>query len=173
MKLFPKRSYGLLGPASLLFLTWLGAGCASDVTLLAVPEAVAGCESPTADELNPEAPMLPGRQCMACHTKGGQAERRAWVVAGTVFDNLTAKCNTQGLEGVKVEIADSKRKVLLTLYTNRAGNFFSAEPIDTTGIIARVSKDGKVKEMQGVMTSGDCIVCHRPGGVSGGRIYLN
>ena len=64
-----------------------------------------------------------------------------WTAAGTVFDSPTAKCNTQGLPGVKVEISDSKRKVLITLYTNRSGNFFTSEPIDFSAIVARVSKD--------------------------------
>ena len=178
MKSFPNRYLTRLGAAPLALLTWLGlylgaAGCASDVNLSAVPEAQNGCEAPTPDELNPEAPMLPGRHCIGCHVSGGQASRRAWTAAGTVFDSPTAKCNTQGLEGVKVEIADSNRKILITLYTNRSGNFFTAEPFKSSAIIARISKDGKWKEMQGVMTTSDCGSCHFPGGIAGGRIYLN
>ena len=45
----------------------LGAvACADDVNLDAVPGAAAGCEPPSADNLVPEAPMLPGRHCIAC-----------------------------------------------------------------------------------------------------------
>lgn len=180
----PQR--GLLAHFSLLSIAWLGlaVGCAPAVDLGAVPQAVAECEDATDAELNPEATMLPGRDCMTCHRAqgfptaanqlpDGQASRRAWTAAGTVFDSPTAKCNSQGLEGVKVEIADSTRKVLITLYTNRVGNFFTSEPINFSGIIARVSKDGKIREMQGIMASADCPSCHRPTGIAGGRIYLN
>jgi len=195
MKLPSKRSRDPRGPAphpglparsSVLFFAWLGllVGCAPAVDLGAVPQAVAECEAATDAELNPEATMLPGRDCMTCHRAqgfptaanqlpDGQASRRAWTAAGTVFDSPTAKCNSQGVAGVKVEIADSTRKVLITLYTNRVGNFFTSEPINFSGIIARVSKDGKVREMQGIMASADCPSCHRPTGIAGGRIYLN
>lgn len=163
------------GPAALLALALLGpaVGCESEVNLAAVPQAVNECEPPTNDQLIPEAPMLPGRNCSVCHSPSGQASRRTWTASGTVFDSPNAKCNTQGLADVKVEIADATRKVLITLYTNRSGNFFTSEPISFTGIIARVSKDGKFKEMQGAMVNANCNDCHYPGGIAGARIYLN
>ena len=182
MKLPSIRCHRGLGPLSFLTLAGLAgltglilatADCAPPVDLAAAPKAVAGCEPPTADELVPEAPMLPGRDCSVCHSPTGQASRRVWTAAGTVFDSPDAKCNTQGVPGVKVEIADKNRKILITLYTNRSGNFFTSEPIDFTGIIARVSKDGKFKEMQGLQPNAFCPECHYPGGVAGGRIYLN
>jgi mono/diheme cytochrome c family protein len=150
-------------------------GCAADVDLAAVPQAVAGCEAPTDDELVPEAPMLPGRHCIACHNPMGQASRRVWTAAGTVFDSPTANCNTGGIDNVKVEILDPvhNNQVIITLYTNRTGNFFTAEPRNFTAITARVSKDGKMRQMQGTMATADCIACHYPGGAAGGRIYLN
>lgn len=148
------------------------AGCAPPVNIAAVPQAVNGCDAPTADELVPEAPMLPGRNCLVCHSPDGQASRRVWTAAGTVYANADDKCN-QGLEGVKVEIADATRKILITLTTNRSGNFFTSEPIDFRGVIARVSKDGKFKEMQGAMVNAYCPECHYPGGIAPGRIFLN
>ena len=162
------------GPAVLLGLALLSplAGCESGVNLAAVPQAVNECDPATADELIPEAPMLPGRNCSVCHSPTGQAGRRTWTASGTVFDSPNAKCN-QGLAGVKVEIADATRKVLITLTTNRSGNFFTSEPINFSGIIARVSKDGKFKEMQGAMVNANCNDCHFPGGIAGARIYLN
>lgn len=165
------------GPAVRPALLWLAllapaAGCESEVNLAAVPQAVNECDPPTADELIPEAPMLPGRNCSVCHSPTGQASRRTWTASGTVFDSPNAKCS-QGLADVKVEIADATRKVLITLYTNRSGNFFTSEPINFSGIIARVSKDGKFKEMQGAMVNANCNDCHFPGGIAGARIYLN
>ena len=64
----------------------------------------------------------------------------------------------------------------MTLYTNRTGNFFTAEKFDTSNIIARITgPDGKFREMQAGSSNGsaDCGSCHFPGGVAGGRIYLN
>lgn len=152
----------------------LGIGaCGGDVNIAAVPEAVAGCEAPRPDDLVPEAPMLPGRRCMACHKQSGQAGDLPWTAAGTVYASPSSACNTGGLEGVKVELADETRKVLITLYTNRSGNFFTAEPLPFSRLIARVSKDGKIKEMQTPAPSADCASCHLPGGLAGGRIYLN
>ena len=108
MKLLSKHCRRRRGPASLTFITWLGlglglglgaSGCASEVNLAAEPEAINGCEAPSEDNLNPEAPMLPGRHCIGCHKAGGQASRRAWVAAGTVYASPTSSCNTQGLKG--------------------------------------------------------------------------
>ncbi|MFO0579054.1 MAG: hypothetical protein U1A78_34050 [Polyangia bacterium] len=155
-----------------LLILGIGA-CAADVNLGAVPEAVAGCEAPSADNLAPEAPMLPGRRCLACHKGAGQAGDLVWTAAGTVYASPSSACNTGGLDGVKVELADETRRVLITLYTNRSGNFFTAEPLRYSRLIARVSKDGKVKEMQTPAPSGDCASCHLPGGAAGGRIFLN
>jgi len=148
-------------------------GCAEDVNLDAVQGAAAGCEVPSADNLNPEAPMLPGRECIACHKVGEQAGGKVWTAAGTVFGSPVSHCNSAGLDGVKVELADQNRKVLITLTTNRAGNFFTAEKLLYETLIARISKDGKVKEMIQPVTDGNCPYCHRPGGAAGGRIYLN
>jgi hypothetical protein len=156
-------------------LVAVSGGCAADVDLAAVPEAADGCEPPTPEELVPEPPMLPGRHCLACHTESGQASRRIWTAAGTVFDSPTAACNSGGMADVKVEILDTRQdnRVLITLYTNRTGNFFTAEPIDFSSITARVSKNGLTRQMVGNMPSADCPACHRPGGFAGGRIYLN
>lgn len=155
-----------------LGLALLFAGC-TDVNVDAVPGAAAGCEAPSADNLVPQAPMLPGRDCLACHMAGSQAGDLPWTAGGTVYASPNSNCNTGGLEGVKVELADENRKVLITLTTNRAGNFFTAEKLLYQTMIARVSKDGKIKEMAQPVTTGNCASCHRPGGAAGGRIYLN
>ncbi|HND11097.1 MAG TPA: hypothetical protein PKI49_08285 [Pseudomonadota bacterium] len=162
-----KARWGLLLPLLLWF-----SGC-SEVNVDAVPGAAAGCEAPSEDNLVPQAPMLPGRDCLACHVAGSQAGDLPWTAGGTVYASGSSTCNTGGLEGVKVELADETRKVLITLTTNRAGNFFTAEKLLYQTMIARVSKDGKVKEMTQPVTTGNCASCHRPGGAAGGRIYLN
>lgn len=137
------------------------------------PGAVAGCEAPGPGDLDPQPIMLPGRRCAACHDKGHQAGNRVWTAAGTVYDRIDSPCNSGVVAGAKVEIADETRKVLVTLFTNSRGNFYTSEPLRYTGIIVRVSKDGKMREMQGAMGSTDCASCHLPGGAAGGRVYLN
>lgn len=158
---------------ALLFgLLALPAGCGHpDLSL--EPSAVAGCEAPEPGDLEPQPIMLPGRRCAACHEKGHQAGNRVWTAAGTVYDSPSSPCNTGVVAGAKVEIADETRKVLVTLTTNSRGNFYTSEPLRFTGIIVRVSKDGKVREMQSPMASTDCASCHFPTGAAGGRVYLN
>lgn len=161
---------------SLLFLALgLGGACASEVNLAAVPEAAAGCEQPVEALLAPQPPMLPGRHCIACHTENGQADGFNWTAAGTVYANKNSACNSGGLEGVKVEIADSTRKILITLFTNRTGNFYTSEVRDFSNVIVRISKDGVTKEMKTPQPTADCPSCHYPGNLRGapGRIYLS
>ncbi len=162
----------LLGLLALLPLLVTGPGC-GHVDINQEPSSAAGCEPPQAEDLEPQPIMLPGRRCAACHEKGHQAGRRVWTAAGTVYDRPDSPCNSGVVAGAKVEIADETRKVLVTLYTNSRGNFYTSEPLRYTGIIVRVSKDGKTREMQGAMGSTDCASCHYPGGSAGGRVYLN
>lgn len=148
---------------------WLS-GCAGPVVLKT--EDAAGCEAPSADNLVPEAPMLPGRHCMGCHKDGGDS-RYTWTAAGTVFGSLNSSCNTGGLDGVRVDIVDETNRLLITLTTNRAGNFYTSENLNFTRIKAKVSKGGKSKVMNSVQPNADCPSCHYPGGSAGGRIYLD
>jgi mono/diheme cytochrome c family protein len=121
--------------------------------------------------------MLPGRHCMACHKDGGQAGLRVWTAAGTVYGSPTAPCNTGGLPGIRIDIADALQNnlILITLYSNRTGNFFTAEARDFRHIIARVTDEstGRFKQMTNIAPTGDCGSCHFAGGAAGGPIFLN
>jgi hypothetical protein len=161
------------GARLLCAVVLLHGACGAPVDIAAVPAAILGCEAPNADNLSPKPPMLPGRHCQACHTPGGQAGEFAWTASGTVFARPDASCDTGGLSGVKVEIADATNLVVITLYTNRAGNFYTSEDRDFSKIRVRISKDDKVKEMVTFQPSADCPSCHYPGGAAGGRIFLD
>ena len=147
-------------------------GCAPPVDLQAAPDAQVKCEAPSPESLNPTARMLPGRFCEACHVKDGQASYRTWTASGTVYGKPDASCNEGGLEGVLVELLDANDRVLITLTTNRSGNFFTAEDLGLGAFRARISKDGKMREMSGLQPTGGCAACHYPGGVAPGRIFL-
>lgn len=151
----------------------LCAACEAGVSLDAAPDARAGCEAPSDDGLAQTARMLPGRVCQACHIAGGQAGSVAWTASGTIYARADARCNDEGVEGVKVELLDEADRTLIVLTTNRAGNFFTAESLPAVGIRARLHKDGRVREMMGLQGSTACASCHRPGGTAPGRIYLD
>lgn len=158
--------------APLLAGTVFVGGCV-EPNLDDIPSAAAGCEQPTNELLRAEAVMLPGRQCLECHNARGQADSLVWTAAGTIFNSPTAKCNTDGVEGVSVQLSDESGNVLITLTTNRTGNFFTAEPIKFRQLRVRISKDSKVREMTTMPGVGDCASCHQPGAQANARIYLN
>jgi len=158
-----------------MVLAALLTGCEAPVSLQAAPDAVAGCELPTSENLNQTARMLPGRTCQSCHIRDGEASSLIWTASGTVYGRPDSMCNEGGLEGVKVELLDATNRVLLSLTTNRSGNFFTAEPINAPRFRVRLSKDGKVQEMQGLQPTGACAACHYPNSAAGapGRVYLD
>lgn len=156
---------------SLIALVYVA--CEPGVSLEAAPDAKAGCEAPSDDGLAPTARMLPGRVCQACHVRGGQAGALAWTASGTIDARADARCNDEGVEGVEVELLDEADRPLIVLTTNRAGNFFTAEPLPAVGIRARLRKQGRAREMTGLQGSAACASCHRPGGVAPGRVYLD
>lgn len=150
-------------------------GCDGPVDLALAPDAVAKCEAPTEQSLNATARMLPGRMCQACHIQGGEAHLLTWTASGTVYARPDSACNEGGIEGVQVDLLDAKNTVLLTLTTNRSGNFFTSEPIDAPYFRVRLRKEGKCQEMTGLQPTGACAGCHYPSSDTNapGRVYLD
>ncbi len=114
---------GMKKASAFIALGLLLAHCVPQVDPATVSEAETQCEPATPDLLVEEAPMLPGRHCDTCHSSSGQASNRVWTAAGTVYGSPTSPCNSGGLEGVRVDLADQTQRILITLYTNRTGNF--------------------------------------------------
>ncbi len=71
--------------------------------------------------------MWPGQDCMACHSAGGLASGRQWTVAGTVFPAPDAPPDA-GVANAEVLVTDANGTAL-TLLTNSAGNFYTAETL--------------------------------------------
>jgi len=92
-----------------------------------------------------EGPMMePGSDCLECH---GGGEARRWTVAGT-----------WGGQGNQVALRDAAGKTV-ALRTNRAGNFWTAEPL---AFPLSVSVNGQA--MPAAVADGSCNSCHGGGG---------
>lgn len=71
--------------------------------------------------------MTPGQDCMQCHTANGLASARVWTVAGTVYADPLAEPDG-GLLNAQILVMDHVG-TQLTLLSNEAGNFYTAEPL--------------------------------------------
>lgn len=87
----------------------------------ALSAALLGCDPTNKPTMNP------GQDCMTCHVAGGQASSLPWSAAGTVFKAYDSP-DTDGVQGVHVLITDALGKSV-SLHTNQAGNFYTAEPL--------------------------------------------
>jgi hypothetical protein len=120
------------------------------------------------DEGSPD--MHPGKSCIDCHAQG---EGPRFIVAGTVFKELTEPDDTYGVKGVVVQLTDAKGKVI-RLTTNAAGNFMLRAHGNTIvfPFTAKVLFQGREGEMVTPQSTGNCAACHTAHGANGapGRI---
>lgn len=130
------------------------------------------CTSMTTWNLGDEgsSSMHPGGACINCHSSGGEGPR--YTIAGTVFPTAHEPLDCNGASGATVVITDAAGAVL-TLPTNRAGNFYSRTALKLP-YSAKVVVGGKERAMGATQMSGDCNSCHTDTGASGapGRIML-
>jgi hypothetical protein len=113
--------------------------------------------------------MHPGLDCIACHAKG---EGPKFQVAGTVYAKVDEKDDYFGVEGVSVQLTDSKG-VVATLATNKAGNFYSGRGASLSLPLSVKLLSGKAERVMGMKAPmGDCASCHTATGKNGapGRI---
>ncbi len=111
--------------------------------------------------------MLPGSDCLSCHSSGsGAGEARPFTAAGTVFSDIDGGAPASG---ATVRITDAMgRSVELT--TNAAGNFYTRQPL-TAPLQAQVTYGGTTRQMANPVSSGACNGCHKCGGAAGGKLY--
>jgi hypothetical protein len=113
--------------------------------------------------------MSPGENCLECHGGGtlpggsatvGDAEDEGprWTIAGTVYRSFTAPAG-DGLQGAKVHVRDAGGRAL-TLRTNRAGNFYTAERVQFP-LRVSVEYGADLLEMELDAAYGGCNACHR------------
>jgi hypothetical protein len=112
--------------------------------------------------------MRPGWDCIDCHRQEGPD----FAYAGTVHASLTDPDDCRGVPGVKVELLDGNDQVFATTTTNLAGNFFFDEDVSFREFRARLTYQGRTREMGSLQGYGGCNSCHSPSGDGGapGRI---
>ncbi len=117
--------------------------------------------------------MHPGANCIECHAGNGAPD---FSFAGTVMGAYDDQADCRGIPDVLVEIIDANGGVALSMTTNIAGNFYST--VDANAIAmpytARLSYDGRTREMLTPQADGNCMTCHTDMGTGGapGRIVL-
>lgn len=110
--------------------------------------------------------MLPGADCLACHSADVPVEGPNFTAAGTLFTDLQG---TEPLAGATVRIIDADGNTI-ELTTTAAGNFYTNDPI-AMPFTASVEIDGESREMITEPTTGACNSCHNCGGAAGGKLY--
>ena len=133
------------------------ATAACDTTNEACALGVGGCRGE-----GPE--MLPGSNCLACHSGGGRIPE--WTAGGTAFKDVDGSAP---LKNVIVRVTDSTGKVV-EMTTNVEGNFYTNRSL-TPPLRAEIEKDGAVRAMAGEVPTGACSECHACEGAAGGKLY--
>lgn len=142
------------------------------VSLLACSDGDGG-DAPLVDRTKTGPLMRSGENCLSCHRAGGQAQRRPWTAAGTVFRSAESPLD-DGVEGATIEITDAAGKKV-TLVSNAVGNFYTAEPL-TKPLMMAIEYEGRRQEMPIPLDAdGACNACHsHPDAIGGakGRIRI-
>ncbi|HVO31935.1 MAG TPA: hypothetical protein VMV18_14410 [bacterium] len=116
----------------------------------------------------PSAEMHPGGDCIGCHARSG-GSAPSFVIAGTVYPNLDAPMDCDGVAGATVTLTDAAGKVW-GLYTNEAGNFALAAkdaPDFVFPFRAQITYQGQTNEMDPAQGNGSCNACHTLDGENG------
>lgn len=150
-----------------LFLLLACAPKTGDDTSTTCDESNEACGPGTCDGEGGE--MLPGSDCLACHSSSGAKEEGeeggTFTAAGTVYADLDG---TSPLSGATVRITDAGG-FIHELTTNSVGNFYTDQPL-TFPIAAEVEVDGTVQPMGTSVDVGGCNSCHMCAGSAGGKL---
>ncbi|MBK9517641.1 MAG: hypothetical protein IPO09_09865 [Anaeromyxobacter sp.] len=123
---------------------------------LAATLLLSACGESEGDE---GATMLPGSDCLSCHT-GGEPGR--FTAAGTVF---TGGTDSTGAAGVTVTLTGSGGGQSVTLTTNAVGNFYTSVALTPPIGVAVAGNGGSVGRPS--HNGGACGSCHAQGNQAG------
>lgn len=118
--------------------------------------------------------MHPGGACISCHEQDDDAP--LLHAGGTVYPTAHEPDDCHGSAGAIVEITDATGQIF-SLTTNANGNFLiEQDEVDSfvTPISARVLYQGRQRQMEQQVETGNCNSCHTEAGSNGapGRIML-
>ncbi|MCB9793579.1 MAG: hypothetical protein H6741_12725 [Alphaproteobacteria bacterium] len=109
--------------------------------------------------------MLPGSDCLSCHSPGRMDDDESLTVGGTVYvDHL----GSDATQGAIVRVIDSEGR-MVEMTSNRTGNFYSGRSLRPP-LVAEVEVDGRVIPMASEVSTGACNSCHACDGTTG-KIY--
>jgi hypothetical protein len=137
--------------------------------VLALPLAVACSLDPD----DPKALRNLGDECVGCHRPGQKAAQWPFTAGGTIYRTASDDA-VPGLENVRITLTDARGRTV-RLRSNRAGNFWTTEPL-AFPVAVEAQRDGaerKAAVAAGPCASGGCNACHRSPPLNGapGRLY--
>ncbi len=111
-----------------------------------------------------------GRNCMQCHTSGGNG-KGIFKAAGTIYNTALTSTNPNGKVLLYTQ-PDSTGKLVATLYVDAKGNFYTTDAISFVGGLypVIVSTSGNKKYMPDPAFSGECNSCHN---VSNKKLFVD
>ena len=118
---------------------------------------VSGCSGESAN-------MLPGSDCISCHTGSGEAPK--WQAAGTLFTDLDG---TLAVADATVRVTDSTGTTV-EMTTSSKGNFYTSKSL-VPPLSAEVETDAGIVAMSQTVETGACNSCHQCDGTPGGKMY--
>lgn len=110
--------------------------------------------------------MLPGANCLNCHSRNGDREAPIFNAAGTVYSD---KWGSSPESGATVRITDANGKTYEER-TGRAGSFRFEDNIAFPANV-EVETNAGVKTMNDEVKNGECNSCHACTGSKGEKIY--
>lgn len=110
--------------------------------------------------------MLPGADCLECHSRDGDREAPIWTAGGTLF---TDEYGAEFKSGATVKITDSTGQTV-TLTSSSKGNFYTSKAL-TPPLSAEVTTDAGTLSMDQTVDTGACNSCHKCDGEAGGKMY--
>ena len=111
--------------------------------------------------------MLPGSDCLACHTQGGDREAPVWTIGGTVFAD---RYGTASAPTARILITDATGQTV-TLNPASTGNFYTSQRL-TPPFSASVETDAGTLTMSTTVETGTCNSCHSCEGEAGAKLYV-
>ncbi len=113
--------------------------------------------------------MLPGSDCLACHSDGAGGRERApvWSAGGTLFNDIYG---SRPVSGATVRVTDASGRVV-TMRSSSSGNFYTATRLLAPMRAEVELADGTVFTMGREIDEANCNSCHSCDGEAGGKIY--